>query len=75
MDQARLLQLLFGSLSLPKANSIRILRYTEEVCYWEGPLSEVPLYFRNFCFFHVQEVYLYFPLSNLILKIDFNKMS
>ena len=118
MDQARLLQLLFGSLSLPKANSIRkyrdanekarprliflssahtcpahlsviggdfvlesvtryaalvrysefggcplfgsrkctastgiavgtstVVRYSEEVRYWEGPLSEVPLYY------------------------------
>ena len=120
MGQARLLQLLFGSLSLPKANSVRIhlkyrdadekawpggfflssahtspthlsviggdsvlesvvlcaafvrysefggcplfrirkctasmgiavgtstvIRYSEDVCYWEGPLSEVPLY-------------------------------
>ena len=116
-DQARLLQLLFGSLSLPKANNIRkyrdanekarsrliflsfahtcpahlsaiggdfvlenvaryaalvrysefggcplfgsrkctastgiavgtstVVRYSEEVRYWEGPLSEVPLY-------------------------------
>ena len=65
MDQARLLQLLFGSLSLPKANSIRILRYTEEVCYWEGPLLEVPLYFLNFVSF-MHERCSYFPLSNFI---------
>ena len=33
-----------------------VVRYTEDVRYWEGLLSEVPLYFLNFCFFHAQEV-------------------
>ena len=42
--------------------------YMEEVCYWEDPLSEVPLYFLNFCFFNAQEVLH----SNLILNYHQN---
>ena len=38
----------------------------EEVRYWEGLLSEVPLYFLKLCFFHAGEVFMYFPLSDLI---------
>ena len=36
-----------------------VVRYTEDVHCWEGPLSEVPLYFLNFCFFHAQEVFIF----------------
>ena len=134
MDQARLLQLLFGSLSLPKANSIgkyrganekvrprliflssahtyppphlsiiggdfvlesvaryialvhysefggcplfgsrkctastgiavgtsTVARYSEEVRYWEGPLSEVPLYMHSLIYLEI-----WFSTTNL----------
>ena len=36
-----------------------VVRYTEDVRYWEGPLSEVPLYFLNFCFSHAREVFIF----------------
>ena len=37
----------------------KVVRYTEEVRYWEGLLSEVPLCFVNFCFFHAREVFVF----------------
>ena len=44
-----------------------VLCFTEEVRYWEGPLSEVPLYFLNF-FSFMHKRCVYFPVSNLILN-------
>ena len=46
-----------------------VVRYTEEVHYWEGPLSEVALYFLNFCFFHAREVFI-FPTSQFDFKLS-----
>ena len=41
----------------------------EEVRYWEGPLMEIPLYFRNFCFFHAREVFM-FPTQQFDIKLS-----
>ena len=72
---------LFGSRKCTASKGIAVgtstvVRYTEEVRYWEGPLSEVPLYFLSFCFFHAQEVFIFiFPTQQFHLNYDQNKMS
>ena len=46
-----------------------VVSYTEDVRYWEGPLSEVSLYFLNFCFFHAREVFI-FPTKPYDFKLS-----
>ena len=51
---------LFGSRKCTASTGIAVgtstvVRYSEVVRYWEGPLSEVPLYFLDFSTFDTAE--------------------
>ena len=60
---------LFGSIKCTASTGIAVgtstlVRYSEEVRYWEGPLSEVPLYSLFLSFLELQSI----PISPFILK-------